>query len=56
MRVAPIGVFGLIARTINQVAKDDIGAVVGLLKAWDSIVLWPSWASSSTCSSFIHWF
>lgn len=32
MLVAPVGVFGLIAKTINQVAKDDIGAVVGLLQ------------------------
>ena len=28
MVMAPIGVFGLIAKTINQVAQDDIGAAV----------------------------
>jgi Na+/H+-dicarboxylate symporter len=33
MVMAPIGVFGLIAKTINQVAKDDIGAAVELLGA-----------------------
>ncbi|HHZ84075.1 MAG TPA: dicarboxylate/amino acid:cation symporter [Nitrospirales bacterium] len=33
MLMAPIGVFGLIAKTINQVAKDDIGAAVELLGA-----------------------
>ncbi len=33
MLMAPLGVFGLIAKTINQVAKDDIGAAVELLGA-----------------------
>ena len=33
MLIAPIGVFGLIAKTINQVAKDDIGSAFELLGA-----------------------
>lgn len=33
MIMAPIGVFGLIAKTINEVASDDIGAAVKLLGA-----------------------
>lgn len=33
MLAAPIGVFALIAKTINQVAKDDLSAVVELLSA-----------------------
>ena len=33
MVMAPIGVFGLIAKTINEVAKNDIGAAVELLGA-----------------------
>ena len=33
MRIAPIGVFALIAKTINQVAKDDISSVFELLSA-----------------------
>lgn len=33
MLIAPIGVFALIAKTINQVAKDDLNSVVELLSA-----------------------
>ena len=33
MVMAPIGVFGLIAKTMNEVAKDDIGSAVELLGA-----------------------
>ncbi len=33
MLAAPIGVFALIAKTINQVAKDDLSAVMELLSA-----------------------
>ena len=33
MLMAPIGVFGLIAKTINQVASDDIGSALELLGA-----------------------
>lgn len=33
MLTAPVGVFALLAKTINQVARDDIGSVVELLSA-----------------------